>query len=117
MRCSSAYNASPTTAAAAYMTMLIRRQCSISRSYISSPYNAATAVNANARSGDATYATTAYNATNAYAMQDMLLLPKVLLIRRRCSSATIAAIATAYIATMLIMRDLEKLLIKCYYCC
>ena len=53
LRCDDAYNA-----AAAYMTMLIRRQCSISRSYISSPYNAATAVNANARSRDATYATT-----------------------------------------------------------
>ena len=45
----------------------------------------------------------------------------MLLIRRRCSSAynaaaPSAAYATTANATMLIMRDLEMLLIKCYYC-
>ena len=68
LRCDDAYNAAAAiaaNAAAAYITMLIRRQCSISRSYISSAYNAATAANANARSRDATYATTTTAAPGA----------------------------------------------------
>ena len=61
LRCDDAYNAAASAAAAAaaaYMTMLMRRQCSISRSYISSAYNAVSAANANIRSRDATNTTT-----------------------------------------------------------
>ena len=91
------------------LLLLIRRRCSISKSFISSAYNAATTTanvtanataNANARSRDA-----AMLIMLLVLMRDLEML--LLLIRRRCS---IAYYATTTNATV---RDLEMLIIKC----